>query len=361
LHDTNVLLRDISGGSGKTFTIKYPTSFGYLYLKTDKIATLIDYATSHIKYNNEHFGIVSDIFFERNVLSQESLPMHDAYRLLCASIRRMIGYKNISCINEAAKILRFFTDENIYTVIKNQIKTSFMVPYTEQIKSLTHEDLVRYIRQNIDCSSFLFENKPKNVQELKCDTCLQSDFLTSIGFSGIPSQKDFFEYYDFLFNHDDDPLYDQVLNKLRNEYSELLPREMEKYIQISIDINNIFGNIQLIRSVREENLVNIAWVKQYADFLSKIARLLFLRDRLLLYNQIIYEISNLVGDYNTSERVSSEFQVFRNRMDINIKQLTDLATEDNRIIDIMISNLEVQTKNPILEWLMIGRKSFDFS
>ena len=53
LHDMNVLLRDPPDGKD---VIKYPLESGDVHLRVNKVATLIDFGTSHIKINDKSYG-----------------------------------------------------------------------------------------------------------------------------------------------------------------------------------------------------------------------------------------------------------------------------------------------------------------
>ena len=83
LHTENVLLRDL-GTSKKTFHIPYKYNNKWYYIKTNKVATMIDFGYSHIKYKGKNFGYPGLEHYGIN--SEKVRPLYDAFKLCGFSI-----------------------------------------------------------------------------------------------------------------------------------------------------------------------------------------------------------------------------------------------------------------------------------
>jgi hypothetical protein len=204
LHTENVLARDVpQGAGGKEFAIEYETERGIEYLITNRVATVIDYGLSHIKYNGEHFGVGDRIPW--GVLPDASFPMHDAYKLLLMSMRDMQSNGKHDMLKRATQILRFFNDtEPVDLILTEQRKTYYYLPYTDLSASYGFLDLTKYIRENIpEANNFMVDaiTQGEHVTILACSNndCIDSaEFLSRIGLNADPSVSTVFDFYDLV-------------------------------------------------------------------------------------------------------------------------------------------------------------------
>lgn len=123
LHTNNVLIRQFS----EDFQIPYETVSGSQkinYIKTNVIATIIDYGFSHIltmkeisksgkNVNPLHFGRFGREDF--NVNPDKSWIKNDLYKLLMTSMRKAYSVKNIEVIQIGEKIYEFFSNNTVLT------------------------------------------------------------------------------------------------------------------------------------------------------------------------------------------------------------------------------------------------------
>ncbi len=180
LHVDNVLVRDI----GQEIFIPYVIEGKTVYLKTRKLAVIIDYGFSHIIHNGKHFGYSLP---SNRILPDTSFPMHDIYKifsysLLYASaprrgkvqIDRKIKMVNPQVFDKAKKLLLFFVHlENVtmngkeayWSYLIKKVNDLYAAPYsTEIVKapvSLFYNELIQQFPAIT--KKFLFNHATENV------------------------------------------------------------------------------------------------------------------------------------------------------------------------------------------------------
>jgi hypothetical protein len=250
LHHDNVLLRKLP----QLTYIPYDTETGRMYLKTDSIATIIDFGFSHIQVNVTtsssgrggemlHYGIWD--FIPYGVYPRASFPMHDAYKFLLMSMRVMYENKNMECFNKASQILTFFnSDETPIQILKEQYDTFYSLILTDVTKNIYHYDLTTYIRNKFpnEVSKILYNIPPSNSRILGCtgtDICYTSDEIVDIlGINEPLKINNIFEFYDLITrlkkeNKNKDAQH--IINKF--PYKKLYPDTIRK-------IRNILSKIK---------------------------------------------------------------------------------------------------------------------
>jgi hypothetical protein len=107
LHDENVLLRPWL--QHKRIAIPYEVRSGATwYVKTDLVATMIDFGMSHIEVRGEQFGKYG---LEKNgVYATRSRPLYDAFKILGFSISQMYQTRNNECLKKSLGLYRIFED-----------------------------------------------------------------------------------------------------------------------------------------------------------------------------------------------------------------------------------------------------------
>ena len=200
LHTENVIIREVPQGSdGAKFAIPYQTERNEKeYIVTNKVATVIDYGLSHIKYEGEHFGVADRVPW--GVQPNRSFPMHDAYKLLMMSLNDMKRADNMECFNRAANILQFFNNSEsaLDVVNKQRYPYFYYLPYNDRTANLTFDDLTAYIRNTFETETIV-TNRP-SAPVLGCegnDICINSkEFLSETGLENVPRARNVFDYYD---------------------------------------------------------------------------------------------------------------------------------------------------------------------
>ncbi len=174
LHPENVLLREVQ--NKKEFYVPYETERGVTeYLLLNLLPVIIDYGYSHIKYNNEHFGIYELI--PDGVYPDKPSIFNDAYKLLLFSMFNAINSNNQEIIDIISDIFLFFNDQDsIFDVIKDQRQFFYYLPLLPDLEKVSIDDFLHYIRLIIpEVSDFLHTSPQYDIDVLGCqgtDYCL---------------------------------------------------------------------------------------------------------------------------------------------------------------------------------------------
>jgi len=163
LHTGNILLKI---PFKKLFYIPYETENGIEYVRALEIATIIDYGLSHIKYDNKDFGIYSKEEF--GILPHKRFPLFDIYKVLLYSMYYFARKNNRDCLEVSRTMLKFFTEEDFKEIIEDEIGYYYALPSLRRLVNISLIDFIKYIRNNIDFSTVIFKDVPKNEKILKC-------------------------------------------------------------------------------------------------------------------------------------------------------------------------------------------------
>lgn len=171
LHTNNVLIRK---PFDKEFQIDYAdfTKEGQIpingkYLKTNFIATIIDYGMSHIAIRDTHYGFFG--FEKLFILQERSNIMYDLYKFLMFAASDTIKY-NKPVFEIIRIIFEFFNiDEKLEDALINQEKNYYCYPLTEDTNLVTIEAFEEYLEDNFDMDSFISERMYNNVDILDCE------------------------------------------------------------------------------------------------------------------------------------------------------------------------------------------------
>ncbi len=120
LHTENVILRDIP--NMKEFYIKY----GNVYIKTDKIITVIDYELSHIYYEKKSYGSLSN-FEMLGIERDDNKIIFDVYKCLLNNIYFMKKEGN-KIYSQLEYLVYFFNkNESLEYIIGNQDQVYYLL------------------------------------------------------------------------------------------------------------------------------------------------------------------------------------------------------------------------------------------
>lgn len=203
LHHENILMRDLPQHNGGDMKIAYVTERDTVeYILADSVATVIDYGFSHIKCNGEHFGLHGMTYL--SIFSDRSWSLHDAYKLLVFSLNDLYINKQYAVVAEGIKILRFFTQESLESIIKLQFDTRYALPMCKETNTFTLDDLLGHIRRECDVSS-VFCDEYDSHEKLGCsgNSCLSfSESAEAMGLTAPAKPTTVFEAYDALTHFD---------------------------------------------------------------------------------------------------------------------------------------------------------------
>lgn len=360
LHSRNVILRQYPDKT--SFILKFKTSKETFYLTTDYIATIIDYDVSHIKYKGRNYGS-STFRIEFNVLPQKEFPLYDAYKLLGFCMFSMLDSQNYEAFDEAAKILRYFTEENPQDVILQQRETKYVLPDFDTLISKGLEELIEYIQKVCSCP---FLNDNPNGPVMHCGdeiyTCLtQDDFIKRVRLLGSPNPKTILQYYDFITNHKDDISYSKILKRFKRNYTQLISNGWSRMRGFRNEINFLLQNVKLVRV--DGSIFTEIGMKKYQEFLSYVARILFIRDRFFFYSIVMEDLMNMMNDLESKGNLIAEFGEFANKLGGKLESILMIINQDNKKLDTLLETYPIKflvEQTPDFKWLLTDRRSFTF-
>nr|QBK90684.1 MAG: protein kinase [Pithovirus LCPAC104] len=238
LHDQNVLIKTLD----EYVYIPYTTERGLEYINTNKIAVIIDFGFSHIKYNDKSFGVYD--YIQYGVLYKSSFPLFDAYKILLFSIRQMEYEKD--CYNKTAEIIKFFNNTtHPEEIIETQRTFNYGIYITKNIKKIKIFHLTTFIRNNFN-PDFIGNIKIKTQKILNCEKCMSSqDVNEFVGINKYPFSDTLFEFYDLGSRLYRDKKFSEFDELVKNLDYDIASKE---YVKIfNEDINNfnfLYGILQ---------------------------------------------------------------------------------------------------------------------
>ena len=140
LNHNNILIRQLE----EPITIEYEK----YKIKTNVIATIIDYGMSLIKYNNEYYGVRSNTTRSYGIYDNITYIMQDCYRLLMSCIIISHDSDNNKVFGECKKIFKFFTSDNSYKNIVKSIKEQSKCYFAIPMYNFNMENFVQHIGIN---------------------------------------------------------------------------------------------------------------------------------------------------------------------------------------------------------------------
>jgi hypothetical protein len=261
LHPGNLLMRYIE--KGEKFQIPYPRADETtVYIKTDSVATIIDYGLSIIRYPNDFSSSSSEEPKMHGNIERDSLrygryhsiswPLNDAYKLLM--FLALYAYKsgNRLAFEKLKQIYGFFNNEvnSIVQAINKQYGLRYTLPYTEKTRHFTMDDLIRHIVKNCGGGAVMSLSRDESIRVIECKSC-NNVGLKKTGKITIQMPKSFADLYDIL----------PYLEKHHPRYYKLM---IEKFYYASAKkmyferVNQIDSNmVQLLSSITTPMISNV--------------------------------------------------------------------------------------------------------
>ncbi|CAH6418460.1 Protein kinase [uncultured virus] len=168
LHPGNVLIQTLSYKVAIPF---YDPRGGVMYIKTNRLARIIDYGSSHVYLQGQHLGKYG--FSNVGIYPESSFPMYDAYKLLLGTYwyalntgpnTGIIGKEGITSVLTPVvnKIYTFFTDNpSLEQRMKNRDDNAYndyFQPDTSY-KKVTFDDLILHIINSFSAPVPSMKNK----------------------------------------------------------------------------------------------------------------------------------------------------------------------------------------------------------
>jgi serine/threonine protein kinase len=179
LHNENVMLRGWK--NAEEFAIPYVMPNGSTcYVRSNKIAMMIDFGMTHIQYNNESFGKFG--MENWGTFPDQSRPFYDIYKLLGFCMSDMARQNNEECLNMCVDLQRAFVDierkvrdEDIIDEVLKEAET-FHIFSADRLENEDNLTLLDYLAQVKKFYPELYAQtvsfKAPNVPIITCgDTC----------------------------------------------------------------------------------------------------------------------------------------------------------------------------------------------
>ncbi len=308
LHASNVLLRDI----GEKFTIPYRDEHGdIIYLKTDRITSIIDYGTSYIYLNGQHYGYWE--FEDFGVSPIRDFPIFDAYKLLLYSMRLSIIQNNRPCFDGMVKVFKFFNSlEDPIDVINNQFKFYYAMPYNNITSKIKLEHLLKYISRLSEFNDLVSRSVPSNIRILGCngtDICVEPGKIIITKNYLI---KTYFDFYDLVSRFEKEKKFIEI-QKIKDNFDP--EKGLDDLIQNQRKITFIISKLWQILKPPKINPVKgkLAISKEQYDIVQQFIKMLFtmvelydhitrmkINRKTVLYVSKIYNNINLLEKYDRS-------------------------------------------------------------
>lgn len=339
LHTDNILMREVEN---KLFQIEYPTENGIEYIEADRVATFIDYGSSHIKYMGNSVG--ETYFYHVGINPDYSNLMYDAYKLLMS-----LGVATVSTnpvvFEEVRKIFTFFnTVEPLEQAIDLQYGNMYAFPYID----LSIDELIKFIRTNCDCS--FITPRPHLPIETCTSSCLTlEETLLRAGFTEKVVPTNLFDFYDQI---SDDRKDDAEVERLASvfDYDKAM-RETRMVNEEQIERLNQVLVIDLAR-IPKSDILKPETMKMVRQMLLDIYTMRDVRYRLNLNSELMEKVSQFYDKTISLDEIYSVIDQIDEQLSIYIP----IAIQNDKIIDAAIEKYDIPSLMTLgVDWYSIGR------
>lgn len=254
LHDKNVLARQLN----RPVNILYPVRGKEYHVKTDLVATVIDYGFSSFEYQGMYFsslgGLVSYI---GNV---KDFPLYDAFKFLAAAFITASNARNNSALRVIRQIFTYFTpetpeefvevDSRWYNVLPPRVAgvdLSFLIDYLVSLQPTALD--VR--GQSISCLEIDCADKPEILDQVNFTSVKVPDNITQLYINSklLENPERFDEYMDKISPELLLSFFDTFEQDLTN-FDYKLRRGLRRN-----DEDEILGNMALYLNVADQGFV----------------------------------------------------------------------------------------------------------
>jgi len=370
LHYENVLIREIP--HHPTFYIKYEFPDRPLYLKANKVATIIDFEYSHIKIGENHYGHSVPNY---GVKPNESFPLFDMYKLLMylSLEAKTNGRDDLLILME--NIFYYFSEENFENAIDYQKDLFYYLPKTlAESNNLNLKGFIEHLLGNFPeyVDEITKRKEPNdNIPVLGLGTGCKNvgDIIKNL--NEIDEPKTIFEFYDLnIFDNNiienkrnEVPFFSALaVENFKNKYHLAIKKHIKQiendFIKIKeylnyIDLKNL--TLKVVRGFSINKIFNITTLKEFQDYKNTILHLSFLINKIKFYLVVGKQISQI---YNKKEKS------FFDEKKIELKEITNKYSEiipNSREIQEYLKEIACKgdgnrkvRENNIFEWYIIN-------
>ncbi len=238
LHVGNVLLREVED-QVLPFYIRYPYQGRDIYVKANRVATIIDYGRSHIKYKERDYGYNG---IEHGVFQDRSFPMFDIYKFLMFSAYIC---QRRSCEPALFKLLEdlysyFNSAGSLEDVITDQQETYYTLPFNAQSEKMSIPEYLTFITKKVPvlANSLIKTNLDPQDSVLGCSNKLScktvQEIYSEVGLDKI-EVKSIIDLYDqtiIYIESDRSASIDLLYNAVRPNYDVLMNQHVAELEEI---------------------------------------------------------------------------------------------------------------------------------
>nr|QBK89532.1 MAG: SNF-related serine/threonine-protein kinase [Pithovirus LCPAC001] len=292
LHTSNVVMRNLS----KMVLVPYKFRGKTIYIKTNKIPTIIDYGYSYFKLNGNTFGVYgvenSGVYWDRYH------PIMDSFKILMFMIQG-VGYISDPIQN----LVKFFdkkadVDEYFGRFTDRYDEYYFDIPYSHKTVEYTHELLIDHILKH---NKGLLTRPSEKYKILGCNKkgICEFDYKEYITKSGIFYNS--FAFQDLMKDSSTDKF--EVINKFSREVNYFFKNDLEEF---NSTLNHV---ITLNKKIDLEKYKNLDLLRSYIKRTFSITGAINISDNKHKYeNKIKKIIPNIISFANKVNMVYNLLQ-----------------------------------------------------
>jgi hypothetical protein len=321
LHGENILLNFYDN----PLSIPYETENEFEYLNTNIIAHIIDFGFSHIKYQNNHYGIFGFESFAK--YPNTSFYLSDAYNLLCKCIEEAARANHQYLIEALDFIFAFFNhDEDAVNAVIAQRKYNHMLPPLKQFPDLSNLDLAAFIR-NLPFNLDITTKAKYRVLNCKLNKKACSDMKNLIKTFKINEMEvtDFLELLHQILGMNKEEIQNAKEKNMIYVYNNLYPKHVKKleelrnlYIE---KMNNLKQNIPNISD--NPDILNIDYIRQLKQFLINSIEISDIIDSYLNEYNIGFTIAEKL-EIKSNESTDDPVKLFKEFINLKIKTISKI-------------------------------------
>lgn len=246
LHYENVLIRDLP--AKQKMYLQYPGQAEFIL--ADKIATIIDYGRSHVKYQHQNYGFSN--FEKYGVYADKSFPMYDVFKLLVFSIFTYVHKVNgdktspsYATLEKLVQIYNYFSNyksvDQLFAELNDVAMTSSLLDLNYM--PISYLEFINYLKSLFQMD-FIYKNVTDTNNILNCKSnptiCKNHNvnlFKADVVPTNVADVKRYVEANGSITNSQ----YNELKTKGFNEYN-ILVREinkMDSFIDHNIKLDNI--------------------------------------------------------------------------------------------------------------------------
>lgn len=368
LHMGNVMLREVPKYGGNPFYIEYPLGDQVYYVKSNYVATLIDYGMSRIEYNGKSYGFSMT---DHEIYPHRAHPLFDVYKYLLSTARYMVETPNVDAVNVARAFYRYFnTTETLKDAVIAQTDVYFVLPYelAEERKLsipglLAHvaSELPSLFSQVVQIAPAVTPSPVLGCNELgHCATSSQVYSDLNIDHANKIAPKTVMDFYDLSTMMTEEETMELILN-FTQYYNDAMDKHIEQLSELCREANNTMKDvITKSRNINKPKLAtkgnadvfSDSYLKEVKDYFTLIAKSNFNLKRAEIYFTIGRHVASMFASEDIIirlDKIKAYIDTSKNVLDIKRNSAAGVLTEINKRLR-TVDGKKYLRKNESLYW-----------